>query len=231
MPVKYLSAEEQNELRIAEGSFNMIDGLNGFAGFVGIGQPEDDKEPKVMFWTHIARALVDDSFEHKDLTSVKDTLLKLRQSWCRPVEKVIKMIDQNLPGVEVLCAPVFSNPPIPSWSSNRVILIGDAAHGYGPGAQGAALAMEDAFLLASMLKDKANTVEVLAKVFKDFENKRRPRVERIGNASEARNNGRLVPKSWFKATLHYYMKTLMHWWYRNGYYDADYAYRVEDEVF
>jgi len=229
-PLKLLSPEEQNELKLADGAFNTIKGPNGFVGFVGIGKPEDDGEPKFMFWTHIADELVDDDFDPKDLAIVKKVLLKLRAGWCRPIEKVIQMIDQSLPGVEVVCGPITSLWPIPAWSKSRVVLIGDAAHGYGPGGQGAALAMEDAQFLALLLKGKENQADQLSGVFQEFEKKRRVRVERIGDASEARNTSRLGEQGWMKSKIQEYAMMLMHWWYKNGYYNADYAYKVEDDM-
>jgi 2-polyprenyl-6-methoxyphenol hydroxylase-like FAD-dependent oxidoreductase len=230
MPLSCLSPEEIDELRLTEGSFNMINGPNGFAGFIGIGSPEAAQEPKFMFWTHIAESLVDDSFDFKNMSSVKETLQRLRHGWCRPVATAISLLDQNVPGVEAMCGPIFSLRPIPEWSNGRVVLIGDAAHGYGPGAQGAALAMEDARLLALQLKSCENETEALNRVFRNFETKRRSRVERIGNAAEARNSDRLGVSPWWKTKLREYVMMGLHSWYRNGYFLAEYAYRVEEDL-
>jgi 2-polyprenyl-6-methoxyphenol hydroxylase-like FAD-dependent oxidoreductase len=128
------------------------------------------------------------------------------------------------------------------------VLIGDAAHGFGPGAQGAALAMEDAALLVKMLSrlenddddddddndDDTKTRQIastttLTAMFESFERKRRPRVESIGFAAEARNRERLAPSYW-KSTLRGVVMKLMSWWYVNGWYHADYAYKIEDDL-
>jgi 2-polyprenyl-6-methoxyphenol hydroxylase-like FAD-dependent oxidoreductase len=231
IPNRYLTAEEQKMLRLSEGSMNLINGTVGFVGFIGIGRPDESGEPKFMFWSHIARAHVTDDFDARDLTKVKQVLLRLRGSWCRPVEKVISLLDQQLPDIEVICAPIFSNMPIPAWSNGRVVLIGDASHGYGPGAGGAALAMEDAMLLARMMKRaESDSSHVLGSVFGEFETKRRPRVERIGNAAEARNDGRLEDQGWWRTKAKEYFMWLYAWWCRQGYYDSNAAYRIEDDL-
>jgi 2-polyprenyl-6-methoxyphenol hydroxylase-like FAD-dependent oxidoreductase len=63
-----------------------------------------------------------------------------------------------------------------SWHKSRVVLIGDAAHATAPvWAQGAALAAEDASVLAELLA----TRDDWAMVGGEFERRRRPRVEHV----------------------------------------------------
>jgi 2-polyprenyl-6-methoxyphenol hydroxylase-like FAD-dependent oxidoreductase len=65
---------------------------------------------------------------------------------------------------------------IPSWTQDRVVLVGDAAHATAPvWAQGAALALEDALMLASLLAERADWSTVGA----DYEALRRPRVAHV----------------------------------------------------
>jgi len=65
---------------------------------------------------------------------------------------------------------------IPSWTRDRVVLIGDAAHATAPvWAQGAALALEDALALASLLAERGDWSTVGA----DYEVLRRPRVAHV----------------------------------------------------
>jgi 2-polyprenyl-6-methoxyphenol hydroxylase-like FAD-dependent oxidoreductase len=62
------------------------------------------------------------------------------------------------------------------WHHGRVVLIGDAAHATAPvWAQGAALAAEDALVLAELLA----THDDWSKLGDVYENRRRPRVEHI----------------------------------------------------
>jgi 2-polyprenyl-6-methoxyphenol hydroxylase-like FAD-dependent oxidoreductase len=62
------------------------------------------------------------------------------------------------------------------WHHHRVVLIGDAAHATAPvWAQGAALAAEDALVLAELLA----TSDDWSTVGEDYERRRRPRVEHV----------------------------------------------------
>src|SRR5690606_1115919 len=62
------------------------------------------------------------------------------------------------------------------WQDGRMVLIGDAAHPTLPFiAQGAAMAIEDAWILASCLHSEPDQVVALSR----FEQLRRPRVTRI----------------------------------------------------
>lgn len=225
VPLSYLDAEELSFLCLPEGSFNSINGSLGFVGFIGVG------EGRFMFWTHIAEDNVPPEFDPRDLTQVKNILLSLRGSWCRPTRKAIELLDQGHADIEVICGPIVSLNPIPSWYEKRAILIGDAAHGFGPGAQGAAMAMEDASLLVRMMTEcKENSTKAWSDVFCRFESKRRSRVEEIGHASEARNDQRLVDNGYFRTKINEYIMRAFGWWYRNGYYDAKVAYRVDDDM-
>lgn len=49
---------------------------------------------------------------------------------------------------------IFDIESLPAWYKGRVILIGDAAHAVSPNAgQGASMALEDALMLAKLLRD------------------------------------------------------------------------------
>lgn len=65
---------------------------------------------------------------------------------------------------------------IPSWNRGRVLLAGDAAHATAPvWAQGAALALEDALVLADLLAERGDWDAVGAR----YEALRRPRVDHV----------------------------------------------------
>lgn len=65
---------------------------------------------------------------------------------------------------------------LPNWHTDRMIVIGDAAHAPSPtSGQGASLAIEDAIVLAKLLRDSPNPQTA----FRRFQIERRPRVERI----------------------------------------------------
>src|SRR5205814_8228055 len=76
----------------------------------------------------------------------------------------------------------YLNIPFP-WHRGRVIIIGDAAHACPPTlAQGAAIGLEDASVLAELLLDRNQLDEEL---FATFEPRRAPRVRRVLEASVA----------------------------------------------
>jgi 2-polyprenyl-6-methoxyphenol hydroxylase-like FAD-dependent oxidoreductase len=76
------------------------------------------------------------------------------------------------PVEEVCCA---------RWSSGRLVLIGDAAHATGPvWAQGAAMALEDAIVLAELLAARSDWSIVGA----EFERLRRPRIAHVQAATD-----------------------------------------------
>ncbi len=70
----------------------------------------------------------------------------------------------------------YDVPSVPVWHSNRMIIIGDAAHATAPSiGQGAAMAIEDAVVLAKCLRDRPT----VASAFVAYEGLRRERVERV----------------------------------------------------
>ncbi|MPZ53121.1 MAG: FAD-dependent monooxygenase, partial [Acidimicrobiia bacterium] len=81
---------------------------------------------------------------------------------------------------------VHSIPHLPTWHTDRMVVIGDAAHAPSPSSgQGASLAIEDAVVLAKCLRDIADPAEAFAR----YEEIRRPRVERIiSNAAKVNSN-------------------------------------------
>jgi 2-polyprenyl-6-methoxyphenol hydroxylase-like FAD-dependent oxidoreductase len=70
-------------------------------------------------------------------------------------------------------------PPLSSWVKGRVMLLGDAAHGTVPYfAQGSAMALEDAALLADILEEAGTLPANFARI-----NERMPRVSAVHQAS------------------------------------------------
>ncbi len=79
-------------------------------------------------------------------------------------------------GHDLAASPVHTMPRLPAWHTDRMIVIGDAAHAPSPSSgQGASLAIEDAVQLAKCLRDLPGPDHAFAA----FEQLRRPRVERI----------------------------------------------------
>jgi 2-polyprenyl-6-methoxyphenol hydroxylase-like FAD-dependent oxidoreductase len=76
------------------------------------------------------------------------------------------------------------------WGQGAVVLVGDAAHGMSPNmAQGAALAFEDALVLADCLRDAAGVKEALA----NFVERRQARAGWVRAQTERRDRTRNLP--------------------------------------
>lgn len=76
------------------------------------------------------------------------------------------------------------------WSYGRVVLVGDAAHATAPTlAQGAAMAVEDAVVLAEELRRSDDLDEALIR----YENRRRPRTKWVLDRTRDRDRTRDVP--------------------------------------
>ena len=91
------------------------------------------------------------------------------------------------------------------WSQDQITLLGDAAHPMLPFlAQGAAMAIEDAFVLANRLSENPDNLPQAMQV---YENDRRARTAKVQRA--ARSNGKVYQYSWpDSAARDFVMKTL-----------------------
>ena len=95
------------------------------------------------------------------------------------------------PGAELVAAGTlelagdntYDLPHVPHWTRDRLVLVGDAAHAPSPSSgQGASMALEDAVVLATSVRDHAPTPADLPKALRSYEQARRARVERIVKA-------------------------------------------------
>ena len=77
---------------------------------------------------------------------------------------------------------IYERDPLPNWSKGRVVLLGDACHPMTPYmASGAAMALEDAVVLARCLDD----CESLEAAFHTYEATRKPRTSAVQAGSSA----------------------------------------------
>lgn len=113
----------------------------------------------------------------------KNKALHLLNGWCDPIKAIIQATHTN----DILHHDIFDRAPLSNWSSNRVTLLGDAAHPMLPNlGQGGAQAMEDAFVLTQSL----NSTTDISKALKEYEKKRVPRTTKV--VKQSRRMGRLV---------------------------------------
>jgi salicylate hydroxylase len=95
-------------------------------------------------------------------------------SWAKPARDLLGAVGQWRKWA------LYRQPPLARWHRGRLALLGDAAHPVLPFlAQGAALALEDAVVLASCLGDPASDLSGLA----DYARRRRSRAERVQRQS------------------------------------------------
>jgi len=104
--------------------------------------------------------------------------------WHEPLLARIRACDTFLRGA------VFVRRPLPHWAKGRVALLGDAAHAMEPfQAQGAAQAVEDAYVLAACLSSDDDPVSALSR----YEAIRRERAEELQSSSAAAANVFYLP--------------------------------------
>ena len=111
--------------------------------------------------------------------------------WCAPVRDFLALPDRWLKWA------LHDVPPLGHWSEGPVTLLGDAAHPMLPFlAQGAAMAIEDAAVLADCL---GRYPDDIPSAMRRYERARRRRTARVQNA--ARRNGRTYHMSPAEAAL------------------------------
>jgi salicylate hydroxylase len=120
-------------------------------------------------------------------TAVVETAYAGPESWYQPADPAElraafegwhPVVQALLEGAGQLHSwPLYDRAPLARWTDGRITLLGDACHPTLPYlAQGAALAMEDAWVLARMLEnweDEVNTA------LSEYERYRRPRAARV----------------------------------------------------
>jgi len=106
----------------------------------------------------------------------KITLLHRFKDWHDPIPHLL----ESTPAEAILHHDLYDVPPFTGWSEGRAILLGDAAHPTTPNmGQGACMAIESAFTLASCLKQHDD----LAEAWRTYEAKRQPRTAAITQQS------------------------------------------------
>ena len=114
----------------------------------------------------------------------------LRDTFDRYPEPVRQAVSSALRAPASLYHSPVQEVRLSAWHVGRVVLIGDAAHATAPvWAQGAALAAEDALVLADLLA----TYDDWAEVGVEFERRRRPRVEHVQHMTDRLSRSAALP--------------------------------------
>jgi salicylate hydroxylase len=140
-------------------------------------------------------AIVDDRWSEPGWSASgdRDELLERYSpwSWCAPVREFLALPDRWLKWA------LYDLDPLGHWSEGPVTLLGDAAHPMLPFlAQGAAMAIEDAAVLANCMGRHPNDIP---SAMRRYERARRRRTAKVQNA--ARSNGRTYHMSAAEAVL------------------------------
>lgn len=114
-------------------------------------------------------------------------LRELLADYAEPVPTLLNSLDRS--EAEVVTGPV-EEVVLQQWFADGVLLIGDAAHAMSPNmAQGAAMAFEDALVLAeSLAAADTGTAAINA-----HQRRRRPRIDWILNQTRRRDRARRLP--------------------------------------
>ena len=147
-------------------------GQNGFFGYANALTADG---PKTMWWsTALAPLPSREEMARATKADRQERLLRLHGDWAQPVPRLIESTESEIFDIAIHDAPAG----LSGWSAGRTLLIGDAAHAVAPhSGQGASMALEDALMLAKMLRDYKG--ENVRDVFWAFEAERRPRTDKV----------------------------------------------------
>jgi len=151
----------------------------GQSGFFGYGFCSSDPADEVMWWsTQPSHGTDAATFRAMSQDAIKRHLLDFHTGWHDPIPRILEAAE------DIVVTATLDVATLPTWSRQRTLLIGDAAHATSPHAgQGASLALEDAMRLGRLIQNR----QELGLTFQAFEAERRPRAERV--VALARRNG------------------------------------------
>jgi salicylate hydroxylase len=154
---------------------------------------------------NIVACLESDAWQEEswNVPSTKEDLAAAYTGWHPNLQRLFARAD------EVYKWGLFDRDPMQTWTAGRITLLGDAAHPMLPYlSQGAAMAMEDALVLARMLKSRSGDV---AGALRDYEAVRIPRTARVQLTSreQGRKNHLVSPWARLRRDLEYRIHSLI----------------------
>lgn len=157
---------EANDMEIDENEIKMIFGQKAFFAFA------KSNKNRIWWFNNFYREKepTKEAIQTSLQTEIKAYLLRTHQCDPKPVTEIIQQTD------DIFAYPVYEMPVLDQWYTDRVCLIGDAAHATSPHiGQGASLALEDTIILGRCLA-KYDKNEV---AFRRFQQLRKNRVHKI----------------------------------------------------
>jgi 2-polyprenyl-6-methoxyphenol hydroxylase-like FAD-dependent oxidoreductase len=107
-----------------------------------------------------------------------DKAFEILQNQFRDFPDFVQLIIAHINPGNIIQTDLFELPEARHWSNDRIVLLGDAAHSMTPNlGQGAAMAIEDAFVLAKHISNSNSTS--LASALSKYQGERMQRVHQI----------------------------------------------------
>jgi FAD-dependent urate hydroxylase len=136
-----------------------------------------------------------------------ERLAQLFSEFADPAATLLDALER----VDEIHVSTIEEVALDSCVRDRVVLIGDAAHATSPNmAQGAAMALEDALVLADCLRD----IRALPDALAAFEARRRPRTDWVRTQTHRRDHTRYLPPTLRDNVLRVFGRRIMHANYR-----------------
>jgi 2-polyprenyl-6-methoxyphenol hydroxylase-like FAD-dependent oxidoreductase len=106
----------------------------------------------------------------------QEAVLSHVRGWMEPVESLVRATPESA----ILRTDIHYLEPLPRWGEGPVTLLGDSAHAMVTDmAQGACQAIEDALVLAKLLREDSDRVRAL----RTYEARRQPRTAHVSELS------------------------------------------------
>jgi salicylate hydroxylase len=116
--------------------------------------------------------------------ALRDDVLAAYRDWDETLQTILRGVDAWF------CQGVFDRDPLPRWTTDAVTLLGDAAHPMMPTlAQGAVMALEDAFVLGRSLAENMGEPRLGLAA---YEARRKPRTDRAQLQARAQYRANLT---------------------------------------
>ncbi|GAA3507559.1 2-polyprenyl-6-methoxyphenol hydroxylase-like FAD-dependent oxidoreductase [Streptosporangium album] len=165
----------------APGSYTMIFGKRAFFGFAIAPGGE------VWWFANVPRSR-EPARGEVEAISGQEWQRRLVELFTEDAGPAVRLIQASAHQDIMKATAVHSVPHLPTWHTDRIVVIGDAAHAPTPtSGQGASLSIEDAVVVAKCLRDLPGP-QALAR----FEALRRPRAERIVKQAARINSGKVA---------------------------------------
>jgi|GEM_PF-893122 len=150
-------------------------------GIASIGKKSaSDTNNNLFLWTHLFMP------EEEAIALTEETAMEKLEGkshyWRPEVRKIFEMGKTN-PNSVISFGPVYNGKVPAAWFSKKIILIGDAAHPYGPGGNGISMALKDAESLCALLVSGDISEEKMAV----FQRTRTVEAQGHGEGAEERN--------------------------------------------